>query len=76
MEILLHPMDEKSRAEQMLWSTNLALAKGLKVRGGDSRKEEGHSDRRSRGLSHHSTRTDAGGLDFRVRNETGYTPPL
>jgi len=34
-------------------------------------KEEGHSDCRSRGLSHHSKRTDAGGLDFRVRNGTG-----
>ena len=31
------------------------------------RKKEGHSDRHSRGLSHHSTGTDAGGLDFRVR---------
>ena len=35
------------------------------------RKEEGHSDRHSRGLSHHSTGTDAGGLDFRVRDGTG-----
>ena len=26
---------------------------------------EGHSDRHSRGLSHHSTGTDAGGLDTR-----------
>ena len=34
-------------------------------------KEEGHSDRHSRGLSHHSTGTDAGGLDFRVRDGTG-----
>jgi len=34
-------------------------------------KEEGHSDNRSRGLSHHSTRNDADGLDFRVRNGTG-----
>jgi len=34
-------------------------------------KEEGHSDNRSRGLSHHSTRNDADGLDFRVRDGTG-----
>ena len=34
-------------------------------------KKEGHSDRHSRGLSHHSTGTDAGGLDFRVRDGTG-----
>ena len=35
------------------------------------RKGEGHSDRRSRGLSYHSNGTDAGGLDFRVRDGTG-----
>ena len=34
-------------------------------------KEEGYSDCISRGLSHHSTVTDAGGLDFRVRDGTG-----
>ena len=40
--------------------------------GGD---EDGwHSDDRSRGLSHHSTGIDAGGLDFRVRDGTGYDP--
>ena len=33
-----------------------------------------HSDERSRGLSHHSTGIDADGLDFRVRNGTGYFP--
>ena len=33
-----------------------------------------HSDERSRGLSHHSTGVDAGGLDFRVRDGTGYYP--
>ena len=33
-----------------------------------------HSDDRSRGLSHHSTGIDAGGLDFRVRDGTGYYP--
>ena len=38
------------------------------------RKGEGHSDSRSRGLSHHSTGVDAGGLDFRVRDGTGYYP--
>ena len=43
---------------------------GTKVKG------EGHSDCLSRGLSHHSTGSDAGGLDFRVRDGTGYTPPL
>ena len=31
----------------------------------------GYSDCISRGLSHHSTVTDAGGLDFRVRDGTG-----
>jgi hypothetical protein len=36
--------------------------------------EERHNDERSRGLSHHSTRIDAGGLDFRVRYGTGYYP--
>jgi len=39
--------------------------------GDTKRKGEGHSDRRSRGLSYHSIGTDAGGLDFRVRDETG-----
>ena len=33
-----------------------------------------HNDDRFRGLSHHSTRSDAGGLDFRVRYGTGYYP--
>lgn len=33
-----------------------------------------HNDERSRGLSHHSTGIDADGLDFRVRNGTGYFP--
>ena len=37
-------------------------------------KERRHSDDRSRGLSHHSTGIDAGGLDFRVRYGTGYYP--
>ena len=36
--------------------------------------DEWHSDERSRGLSHHSTGIDAGGLDFRVRDGTGYYP--
>lgn len=46
--------------------------RGVKVAGNSFRgKEEGHSDSRSRGLSHHSTRTDADGLDFRVRDGTG-----
>ena len=39
------------------------------LRGGE---EEWHSDDSSRGLSHHSTEIDAGGLDFRVRYGTGY----
>ena len=39
-------------------------------------KERRHNDDRSRGLSHHSTGVDAGGLDFRVRYGTGYYPPL
>ncbi len=38
------------------------------VRGG---KRVWHSDKRSRGLSHHSTGNDAEGLDFRVRDGTG-----
>ena len=38
------------------------------LRGGEG---EWHSDGLSRGLSHHSTGTDAGGLDFRVRYGTG-----
>ena len=42
-----------------------------RLRGFFRGKEEGHSDRHSRGLSHHSTGTDAGGLDFRVRDGTG-----
>ena len=42
-----------------------------RLRGFIRGKEEGHSDRHSRGLSHHSTGTDAGGLDFRVRDGTG-----
>ena len=33
-----------------------------------------HNDDRFRGLSHHSTGIDAGGLDFRVRYGTGYLP--
>ena len=33
-----------------------------------------HNDDLSRGLSHHSTGNDAGGLDFRVRYGTGYLP--
>ena len=33
-----------------------------------------HNDKRSRGLSHHSTGNDAEGLDFRVRYGTGYYP--
>ena len=41
------------------------------MRGGEG---EWHSDAISRGLSHHSTVNDAGGLDFRVRYETGYYP--
>ena len=41
------------------------------MRGGE---EEWHSDVSSRGLSHHSTEYDAGGLDFRVRYGTGYYP--
>ena len=39
--------------------------------GESKRKEEGHSDCRSRGLSYHSIGTDAEGLDFRVRDGTG-----
>ena len=35
---------------------------------------EWHSDGLSRGLSHHSTGTDAGGLDFRGRYGTGENP--
>mgnify|MGYP005747577435 FL=1 len=42
-----------------------------RLRGFFQEKKEGHSDRHSRGLSHHSTGTDAGGLDFRVRDGTG-----
>ena len=42
-----------------------------RLRGFFRGKKEGHSDRHSRGLSHHSTGTDAGGLDFRVRDGTG-----
>ncbi len=41
------------------------------MRGGE---KEWHSDVSSRGLSHHSTEYDAGGLDFRVRYGTGYYP--
>ena len=41
------------------------------MRGGE---REWHSDAISRGLSHHSTVNDAGGLDFRVRYGTGYYP--
>jgi len=37
-------------------------------------KEKRHNDDLFRGLSHHSTGNDAGGLDFRVRYGTGYYP--
>ena len=63
--VILH---EKCGMGKALW-----LAKG---REGTKVKGEGHSDCLSRGLSHHSTGSDAGGLDFRVRDGTGYTPPL
>ena len=50
---------------------NTADSSPKRLRGFFRGKKEGHSDRHSRGLSHHSTGTDAGGLDFRVRDGTG-----
>ena len=38
------------------------------------KRKKRHNDIRFRGLSHHSTKSDAEGLDFRVRDGTGYFP--
>jgi len=53
------------------WQDAAELLTRRRTCGGSPGKREGHSDSHSRGLSHHSTGTDADGLDFRVRDGTG-----